>query len=201
MTAQRITRIQEVLKSIDELHKQVAITRSKTRDAAIRRHNRKTHVQDVNFEVGDFVLVAKRVASDGHKLRVLWRGPRRVVRALSDLIYECEDLISGVTDTFHANRLKFYAERDLDVSEDLLETINHNEPHLQTIERIQKLRFNKALERYEVEVKWRGFDHEEPTWEPLETMHEDVPTLLHQFLQRCRNKKLAHAARATLSSK
>ena len=63
------------------------------------------------------------------------------------------------------------------------------------------LRFNKTLERYEVQVKWRGFDYEEPTWEPLDVMHEDVPDLLSQFLERCKKGKLVSAAQASLSAK
>ena len=196
-----MTRIQDVLGAVEAMHQEVAAKRSKTREAAIRRHNRKTHVQPINFEVGDYVLVAKRVANDGHKLRVRWKGPRRVVRAVSDLVYDCEDLLTGATESFHINRLKHYAESDLEVTEALLDTIDHNDPHLQTIENILDLRFNRTLERYEVQVKWRGFDYEAPTWEPLDVMHEDVPALLLQFLATCRKKKLVSAARASLSTK
>ena len=75
------------------------------------------------------------------------------MRALFDAVYECEDLISGSTEPFHVNHLKFYADSELDVTEDLLESIDHNESHLQKIYCILNLRFNKTLERYEVKIQ------------------------------------------------
>ena len=196
--AQRVMRIRQVVDAVDKMHKSVAKSRSKVRENAVRRHNARTHVRPVNFEVGDFVLVARQDMADGHKLRVVWQGPRRVVRADSDQVYECEDLISGESNLFHINRLKFYADAQLDVTESLLDVVDNNEPHLQHVERLLDIRFNRAQERYEVKVQWRGFDYEAPTWEPLVTMAEDVPALLAKFLTRCRKKKLARAARASL---
>ena len=105
--AQKLLNVKALESSLAEMHKEVADTRTRQREHAVQRHNARTHVREVNFDVGDFVLVAKREPNDGHKLRVTWRGPRRVTRAMSDLIYECEDLLSGETALFHANRLKF----------------------------------------------------------------------------------------------
>ena len=48
---------------------------------------------------------------------------------MSDLIYECEDQLSGETALFHANRLKFFADDKLDATEELLTFMDHNDPH------------------------------------------------------------------------
>jgi len=32
-------------------------------------------------------------------------------------------------------------------------------------------------------VKWKGFDEEDPGWEPLQVMAEDIPKLVTDFLE------------------
>ena len=132
-------------------------------------------------------------------MQVTWKGPRRVVRAVSDLIYECQDLVTGKCGLFHANRLKFFCESNLIVSEDLLDAVQHNDPGLQEIDKILHLRFNPILERYELQIKWKGFEYEDPTWEPLSTMQEDVPELLNKFLDGYQNRDLVKAAKDSLA--
>ena len=193
-SARRLMNVETLLKRMDGIHKEVAERRTRHRDRAVQRHNAKTHVRPINFDVGDFVLVAKRVQNDGHKLRVTWRGPRRVTRAVSDLIYECEDLLSGETALFHANRLKFFADDKLDVTEELLTAMDHNDPHFQKVEELLGLRFNAETGAYEVQVKWLGFDYEDPTWEPLETMQEDIPERLSNFLRDHPDQELVQRA-------
>eukprot|EP00172_Hildenbrandia_rubra_P002599 Plantae.Rhodophyta-Hildenbrandia_rubra.ctg3560.p1 GENE.Plantae.Rhodophyta-Hildenbrandia_rubra.ctg3560~~Plantae.Rhodophyta-Hildenbrandia_rubra.ctg3560.p1 ORF type:complete len:305 (+),score=28.60 Plantae.Rhodophyta-Hildenbrandia_rubra.ctg3560:801-1715(+) len=195
LKAKRITKVENLIKALDEMHKDISKRRTKKRKDAVRRHNERTHMQPVNFELGDFVLVAKKDAHDGRKLQVTWKGPRRVSRAVSDLIYECEDLITGKKNLFHANRLKHYADSDLNMTEEFLDAVQHNDPQLQTVEQVLHLRFNPTLERYEVQVKWRGFDHEEPTWEPYATMLEDIPDVMAVFLNEYQNQKLVSAAK------
>jgi len=91
------------------MHRDVSANRTRRREEAVARHNKMTHVRSVNFTVGDFVFVAQQSGKHGKKLRVKWRGPRRVIRAVSDLVFEFEDLITKQCSLLHANRLKFYA--------------------------------------------------------------------------------------------
>ena len=77
--------IEKVITALDEMHGD-AERRTKKREAAIRRHNKKTFIQPVNFEIGDFVLVAQKDSSEGPKLQVTWKGPRCVVRSVSDVV-------------------------------------------------------------------------------------------------------------------
>ena len=73
--AQRMTRLKALIKAFDHIHKHVGGHPTRKRREAINVHNAKTHIQPINCEVGDFVLVAQRVRNDGHKLRVKWSGP------------------------------------------------------------------------------------------------------------------------------
>ena len=111
---------------------------------------------------------------------------------------EAEDLINNDRSLAHANRLKKRADSSLDVAEDLLNAIYHNEPHCNAVEKLLSLRFSPAVEHYEAQVKWRGFEYEDPTWEPLSVMSEDIPQMLNKLPQNYGGQALALAARGTL---
>jgi hypothetical protein len=40
----------------------------------------------------------------------------------------------------------------------------------------------KGSQSYEVLVQWLGFSDEDNSWEPIESLYDDVPLLLHDFL-------------------
>jgi hypothetical protein len=112
--------------------------------------------------VGDCVLVAQRLQNEGHKLRVRWRGPRKVIRICSKYIYEVLDLLTTHQSLVHANRLKFYADSQLDVTEYIMDTAVHNDPHFQTVVKLLNLRFNPDSAQYEVQAQWRGLTTRNP---------------------------------------
>ena len=99
----------------------------------------------------------------------------------------------------HANRLKFYADSQLNVTQELLETINHNDPHYNVVIAFLDLRYNRSTRRYELKAKWRGFADERPTWEPHSIMIEDVPDMFQTFLDSFPNKDVVQRARDSLS--
>ena len=193
--AQKLVRTDSLIKAIDDLHRNVSETRTRKRKQALENHNKRTGVHEVNFDVGDFVLVADSEGKSGNKLRVRWKGPRRVVRCESALVYEVEDLLNASHALIHVSRLKFYADSTLELSEILLDTIDHNDPHYNTVTKMLGLRFNAETKQFDANCKWRGFTHEQPTWEPFVTIREDIPEMLEQFLQSFANQELAAAAR------
>lgn len=76
-----------------------------------------------NFTEGDYVLVARNDFTAKEKLSLRWRGPRRIIKAINDYVYQVEDLRSGELQDVHATRLKFYHDRSLG-SEDTLEPLH-----------------------------------------------------------------------------
>lgn len=78
--AQLSAEVEKLQDAVALMHKDAARARTRLREQAIRRHNEKTHVQQFNVSVGDFVLVAVPKQKRRHKLMAVWRGPRRVVR-------------------------------------------------------------------------------------------------------------------------
>jgi hypothetical protein len=143
-----------------------------------------------NISVGDFVLVAKVSSKSGGKLRARWLGPGRETAVESDWLFEVEDLISGERAISHSERLKFYHDQSLNVTEDLIEHVTHNQSGFE-IDTLNELRKCPVSLVYEVNVSWRSFSTTEATWEPLTALHEDCPVLFAQFLVKLVDQDLA----------
>jgi hypothetical protein len=107
-------------------------------------------------------------------------------------------LISGERAITHSARLIFYHDKSLNVTEDLIEHVAHNQSGFE-IDEMNELRKCLVSLIYEVNVSWRGFSITEATWEPLNVLHEDCPVLLAQFLAKFSDQDLATAANHTLS--
>ena len=79
-----------------------------------------------NFEVGEYLLVARNLHRKGEKLLGSWTGPVRVTKAINKWIYEVEDLIRGNKQEVHAQRLKHYADADLELTSELYDAAAHS---------------------------------------------------------------------------
>lgn len=66
-----------------------------------------------SFTEGHFVLVARSEFSKGEKLCLRWRGSRRVTKAISDYVFQVEDLRNGQLEEVHISRLQFYTDKEL----------------------------------------------------------------------------------------
>jgi len=63
---------------------------------------------------GDYFLLAREEFFKGEKLALRWRSPRIIVKALSDYVFQVEDLRNEQTEEAHRSRLKFYRDSELD---------------------------------------------------------------------------------------
>lgn len=196
--AQKIINVNSLIHSLEAMHRKVHEARTKKRCESVKAHNAKTNVQEVNFEIGEYVLVSKLRSNSKKKLGVQWQGPYQVVGTVNSFVSIVRNLITHKDLEVHNSRLKFYSDADFMVTEQLLKTVENNAPHYETITKMLKLRFNDSKNRYEVQCKWRGFAHEEPGWEPLQILFEDVPDMLNQFLTSYHDQELASAARSSL---
>lgn len=68
----------------------------------------------LNFAVGYYVLLSREDFSVNEKLSLCWRGPRRIIKSLSNFISEVENLRTGQVDEAHIDRLKYYHDGSLD---------------------------------------------------------------------------------------
>ena len=181
--ARQLCGIEELQGAMELMHKDVKGLISSSRKSAIERHNSKTNVREFSFHVGDFVLVRtqeKRL----HKLQFIWRGPRRITKALSDWTYEVENLDTGKKNTVHARRMILYraALDGRKVEDALLSYAKHNEGIYYEIDSLKDIR--EGENGFEFLVNWKGLPDEiDYTWEPLHQLLEDVPEILIRFLK------------------
>ncbi|OWZ03860.1 hypothetical protein PHMEG_00024343 [Phytophthora megakarya] len=116
-----------------------------------------------------------------NKLSVYWRGPRRVVRALSDYIFEVQDLsVPFQVSQHHASRLRFYAASGQDTTEDFIAQATHGDgEHL--VSKPHQCRLGQE------------------SHEPATIMFEDVPNLVEKFVMDQPAASTAHVMWKTLS--
>jgi hypothetical protein len=181
-TVDNVSWSKEVLKNIrllqesmDLMHKEVVQKTKRKNERERQRQLGKSSLP--NLDVGDFVLVGRAVEVP-NKLALQWRGPCRVVRAVSKWVFEVQDLFAPFkTSVAHVSRLQFYADAQRGHMTDLVEyAVAHQDFFL--VETLLECR--QANGQWEILVKWLGFDVVEATWEPLEVLLTDVPALVRQ---------------------
>jgi hypothetical protein len=149
----------------------------------LRKDNEKTHVRSPNFQVGDYVLVAEQRKSDVSKLQVKWKGPRRVASVESDYVFVVENLLTKELKAVHATRLRFYKDKDLNVTAELAQAAEHNDGQLYVVSKILDARYNEQEMFHALLVAWRGFPVGEAFWEPYSVMAVDVPDIAAMFME------------------
>jgi Chromo (CHRromatin Organisation MOdifier) domain len=181
--AQNFPELEKLSKAMTEIHAQMAGKATRDCIAAIQKHNDKTHVRSPNFQVGHYVLVAAHRKSSTSKLQVKWKGPRRVASVESDYVFVVENLLTKELKAAHATRLRFYKDKELNVTAELAQAAAHNDHQLYVVSKILDARYNEQEKFYEILVAWRGSPVGEATWEPYSVMAVDVPGMVTKFME------------------
>jgi hypothetical protein len=181
--AEKLMEVEKLSKAMTKIHAQVAERATRDRKAAIQKHNDKTHVRTSNLQVGDYVLVAEHRRSSVSKLQVKWKGPRRVARVESDYVFVVENLLTKELKAAHPTRLRFYKDKELNVSAELAQAAEHNDHQLYVVSKILDARYNEQEMFHELLVAWRGFPGGEATWGPYSVMAVDVPDMVAMFVE------------------
>ena len=114
------------------------------------------------------------------KVGIHWRGPLRVVKVMSDFLFEVEDLRSAERSTVHGTRLKFFRNKDFEVTEEVKEYLAFQDEEYCVVHEFEDIRVTQG--EVGLKLKWRGFDDEDPGWEAMKIMKEDVPVMVDEFL-------------------
>jgi hypothetical protein len=131
--AQQLMEVENLSKAMTEIYAQVADKSTRDRKASVQKHNDKTHVRSPNFQVGDYVLVAEHRKSGVSKLQVKWKGLRRVASEESDYVFVVENLLTQELKAAHATRLRFYKDKELNVTAELAQAAEHNDHQLYVV--------------------------------------------------------------------
>ncbi|GMF60896.1 unnamed protein product [Phytophthora fragariaefolia] len=189
--AVRGANFEKVRKSLEDLHKRLS-TAKQTARSNDRTKSTKRGAKMAQFAIADYVLYANVWNHRRSKLRVKWCGPARVVDTSSNWVFTIENLLTGESREEHASRLKFYADSDLGVTEDLLAHVAHNsEGHV--VEELREARYDKTAKTHQLLVKWRGLGELENSWEPVQNLLEDVPSLVKEFAAKHKRGPLVKA--------
>lgn len=117
------------------------IQADKNRKRARDIHNPRKNVQDINFGIGEFVLVRKS-NKKGHTLSFRWTGPQRIVDVKSNLVFVTKMLSEGKNSTVHTRRLMLYR-ADMENKEfdtNLIQHADHSETAYQVSKKIKQIK-------------------------------------------------------------
>ncbi|CAK4729559.1 unnamed protein product [Aphanomyces euteiches] len=168
----------ELATARDQLHR--VLSKNAKKRAKERGRRNKDDAKLVRYrhlEVSDYVLVGK--------------------------VSAMEDLRDGTKSQHHASQLKHYAVKEAGVTQNLLDHIAYVEGgHI--VEELRECKFDKALKRWVILVKWRGLEEIENTWEPVDNLLEVVSSAVKAFMAHTKaksaNTRAMISAVAALSS-
>lgn len=171
--------------SIKDMHRAVNDKREKI---TLLNKKKSRGAQLVNFVVGDYVLRSRVDERRHNKLLVTWVGPYVVTRADSHS-FRVRQLVTGAEQDVHASRLKFYADSDLEVTDELLEHVASQGIVLK-VESIVKHRWNDQSQGFELLVSWCDLETIKDSWEPLQSLTHDVSVLVDAYISRTNDADL-----------
>jgi Chromo (CHRromatin Organisation MOdifier) domain len=79
--------------------------------------------------------------------------------------------------------LRFYKDKELNVTAELAQAAKHNDHKLYVVSKIVDARYNEQEMVHKLLVAWRGSPVVEATWEPYSVMAVDVPDIVAKFME------------------
>jgi hypothetical protein len=196
--AQQLVNIEALRSGFDEKHRRAKAPASSHRSSARRHQNIPTAVP-ASFDIGDFVLVAKRDFRGGEKLALRWHGPYRILAIRSDYVTDVEDLLTKAVSPVHSTRLRLYHDPSLEVTADIKAHLA-NQKQGYEVKALIELRYEAESKEFSVLVSWLGFDKADNSWEQLLRLHEDIPRVVLDLLQSFPDRSLDQRALDALPS-
>ena len=100
-------------------------------------------------------------------------------------MFKVKDLITGAEWVVHAERLRYYSDAHLEVSQPLKEIIAHDGSGY-LIESIVDHEHRDG--EWHVFVNWLGFEELEDSWESLRELYQDDPVSVKKYLKSLKDE-------------
>jgi hypothetical protein len=101
----------------------------------------------------------------------------------SDYEFVVKNLLTKELKAAHATRLRFYKDKELNVTAVLAQAAEHNENQLYVELKIVDARYNGQEMFHVLLVAWRGIPVGDATWERYSVMAVDVPDMVAKFIE------------------
>jgi hypothetical protein len=172
--------------ALEQMHRGVserADGRPRSRQSAVSRE-----AVIPSFSVGDYVLVARIKATRQSKLQSHWTGPHQVMEYVpnsGNLVFVVMDLVHKTQSRVHAKRMRFFADRLLNVTAAMRDVMAAASQHGRNDEyyadRILSHRKDGGVWLFE--VGWSGFEDVDSTHEVGDELRGHAEQLLMQYVR------------------
>ena len=109
-------------------------------------------------------------------------------------MYGVQNIITGEVNDVHVVRLRFYADKDLEMTAAVKEVFQHaftkDEFEMAGIVDISEAEDGQG---FHVKVDWVGFDERESSWEPFATIWNGAPQFVKSELRKLRFDRRVHS--------
>jgi hypothetical protein len=99
------------------------------------------------------------------------------------------NLATGKEMAVHGSRLKFYADKDLNITEELRQHIS-SQNEILDVQELLDHRWSDRAKDFELKVSWVGLEVIEDSWEPLKSMMKDVPKIVEDYVNTTDDEQL-----------
>jgi transposase InsO family protein len=144
-----------------------------------RKQTKRNGETAIDFDIGDYVLTTQpRTTRD--KTVPIWNGPVLVVGTVNDRVFKIRDLLTGEIRERHADQLRRYADKNLTITTQLRNFIAHQACEC-PIDAI--IAHRQHRDKWQLLISWQGFGPEDHTWEDLDIIFDDAPTLVDNYIK------------------
>jgi len=151
-----------------------------------QRANARKFTRLINFGVGDWVLVSMPLAKQKSKIQFRWQGPAQVIELVGEHLVKVKFIGKTEIEEVHSCRVSFYSE-DINGQEMQIAEQFYYDTDSWEIEKLKEVRMNEG--QYEILTTWKGFSDLEDSWEPLDSLFKQVPSLVVEFLTKAKHSE------------
>ena len=173
--------VEKVAQQLKEYRERAFKFTELARTLKLKSRNAKYNAIDVQFQVGDFVLLSRYgTKAIRKKTKLEWGGPFQIKEIHSSNVYTIQELTSEKTMKVHASRLWFYEPSGF-VPTKAMKLLFDTQWKTLEVDHILELRIKSN--QFLLHISWIGLEEIENSWEPLHVIYQTIPNTVEQFVR------------------